>query len=290
MPTVNIWMPDKEHTYGHVSIETKRYYMSFWPRGDIKADRDVLQAATVGVDAGIVYHRDRDYHLEGKRLPERVVLERVPDEALDRVYQEFLKHNGVDPDDVTVEAAERVIQTLLRTGDQGDRLEKDLQRTLYTYLPTRLPYDAFGPFRKAFDSVTSLFGLKYLSSHREECFPIPPHWIKFYSEPQSCTSFVLNLIGSVVDDSAVENVRDLVLTVPKFRDALVQYYVNEPAQADCNIFWRPLQPGHRKLEPWGPLCVSFAVTSENEIQYFDVGKSFTGTWKYLLVLWGSSSH
>ena len=132
---VYVWLPAEGNTYGHVALETDRYYMSFWPRGNIKADGEGLKAAGEGVDADIVYHRDLDFHLEGKRKPGVIDLPyKVKDSAINNVLERFLRDNGVDPEDVTLEAAERKIQDFLRTGSDEDWPVKELSKTRYTYL------------------------------------------------------------------------------------------------------------------------------------------------------------
>ena len=50
---VYVWMPAEGNPYGHVAMETDRYYMSFWPRRDIKAGGEGLKAAAIGVDADV---------------------------------------------------------------------------------------------------------------------------------------------------------------------------------------------------------------------------------------------
>jgi len=129
-----IWRPSEGNKYGHVSLETDRYYASFWPRGNIKGDGEFIRAATVGVDADIVYHRDLDRFLEGRRRPEEIFWPRVSDADVNRVLEKFFDDNGVEPEDVTLEAAERKIQDFLRTGNDEDWPVKKLSKTRYTYL------------------------------------------------------------------------------------------------------------------------------------------------------------
>merc|ERR1712243_413169 len=133
---VYVWMPAEGNTYGHVALETDRYYMSFWPRRDIKASGECPKAAAIGVDADIVYHRDLDFYLEGRRKPEVINLpvNKVKDSAINDVLERFLRDNNVDPADVTLEAAERKIDDFLRTDSFDDRPEKQLSLTRYSYL------------------------------------------------------------------------------------------------------------------------------------------------------------
>ena len=169
---VYVWLPAEGNTYGHVALETDRYYMSFWPRGDIKADGEVVKAAARGVDADIVYHRDLDFHLEGKREPEVINLpvNKVKDSAINDVLERFLRDNNVDPADVTLEAAERKIDDFLRTGSFDDHPQKQLSLTRYAYV---------SKFADAtFINFLDAYGKTRISLR----------------DPQSCTTFVLNAI------------------------------------------------------------------------------------------------
>jgi len=171
---VYVWMPAEGNPYGHVAMETDRYYMSFWPRGDIKADGEGLKAAGEGVDADIVYHRDLDFHLEGRRKPEVINLpvNKVKDSAINDVLERFLRDNNVDPADVTLEAAERKIVDFLRTSSFDDRPEKQLSLTRYAYL-SEYPNN-FNKF------------INFVDGDGEPVISL--------RNPQSCTTFVLNAI------------------------------------------------------------------------------------------------
>jgi len=175
---VYVWMPAEGNPYGHVAMETDRYYMSFWPRGNIKADGEGLKAAGEGVDADIVYHRDLDFHLEGKREPEVIDLpvNKVKDSAINDVLERFLRDNNVDPADVTLEAAERKIDDFLRTGSFDDHPQKQLSLTRYSYL-SEFALREFPKLRE-FKNFVDDDGKPVISLRNR----------------QSCTTFVLNAI------------------------------------------------------------------------------------------------
>ena len=240
---VYVWLPAEGNRYGHVALETDRYYASFWPRGDIKADGETVQAATSGVDADLVYHRDLDYHLEGRRLPEQVVLPGVSDAAVNDVLERFFRDNDVVPEDVTLEAAEAQVEKFLSTRHSDDRPEKRLSRTRYNYVAK---CDC-----SCFTNIDSLLDLR---------------------DPQSCTSFVMNTIVLSFPPQKM-GLLDLIpedpfselfsffkdprpLTVPKFLEILLS---NKVAPFEQN--WRNIG---RKLISWHLLIFLGSISPELE--------------------------
>jgi len=225
-------MPAGENRYGHVSLETSRYYLSVWPRGDIKERGESVQAATTGVDADVVYHRDLDYYLESKRTPEIIALDQIPDKDVNSLLEDFLRYNDINPADVTLEAAERKIEAFLRTENVDDWPVKKLSKTRYRYVGKGL--HQLGDFWHE-DAV-----------QRNAAIDAWARLGKFYWNPQSCTSFVLNVIEGVVDASQrqlwatvtpKERARIVMLTVENFREILDEYYIQKPKTNDgCVIF------------------------------------------------------
>ena len=126
MPTVYIWYPDKDHPYGHAALQTDKYYISFWPDGDVKNDLGVARAvAGKGVPASLVFHPELDRFYEGIRLPTgRYEIVGATDEAINLVYEEFLHYNGIDPEDVTLQASEQLIE-------KSEKPEVSLPETKY---------------------------------------------------------------------------------------------------------------------------------------------------------------
>ena len=233
MPTVYIWMPNDEHKYGHVSLETDKYYTSIWPRGDIKRNKQQMQALVGGVDADIIYHRDYDYFLEGKRQPIVLKLHHISDDKINKVYEALLTYNGIDPRDVTLNAAERQIEQFQLFQKDDYRPEKPLSRTRYALMSFKaapILLDAMYESMSNRDSGWSfqqemirreerrLFRERILSTKRE----------RFYDDPQSCTLFALHLLESAIDtsvfDSQYEGIK-LSLLVPGFKNILETYYM-----------------------------------------------------------------
>jgi len=254
---VYVWLPAEGNRYGHVALETDRYYASFWPRGDIKADGETVQAATSGVDADLVYHRDLDYHLEGRRLPEQVVLPGVSDAAVNDVLERFFRDNDVVPEDVTLEAAEAQVEKFLSTRHSDDRPEKRLSRTRYNYVAK---FDC-----SCFTNIDSLLDLR---------------------DPQSCTSFVMNTIVLSFPPQKM-GLLDLIpedpfselfsffkdprpLTVPKFLEILLS---NKVAPFEQN--WRNFG---RKLIRF-PLLM-FLGSSSPALVVISVGSFLLGYWTF----------
>ena len=110
MPTVYIWYPDKDHPYGHTALQTDKYYISFWPDADVSELRKARAFAGKGVPASLVFHQELDRHYEGNRLPTgRYEIDNATDEAINKIHEEFLEYNGIDPEEVTLEAGEKLV-------------------------------------------------------------------------------------------------------------------------------------------------------------------------------------
>ena len=230
MPTVYIWMPNGEHKYGHVSLETDKYYTSIWPRGNIKRNKQQMQALVDGVDADIIYHRDYDYFLEGKRQPIVLKLHHISDDKINKVYEALLTYNGIDPRDVTLNAAERQIEQFQLFQKDDYIPEKPLSRTRYALMSFKaVPILLLAMFPPG-DADWSSSSHEYGDSFRQDFFQQEILSIKrerFYDDPQSCTLFALHLLESAIDtsvfDSKYEEIK-LSLDVPNFKNILETYY------------------------------------------------------------------
>ena len=184
MPTVLIWPPDEENQYGHAALQTKKYHISFWPDGDVKRDLGVLQTLTVGVKASLVLSQHRDFHLEGNRVPRQYNIVIATDEAIDRVYEDFLRYNNIEPEEVTVAAAEKMIE-------QNVLPEVTLPNTKYSFCAEIILN------RRGKNVSWNLFLETY---------------VPFYHTQQSCVSFCYNVIN--VADVRTRTFRGICNEIP----------------------------------------------------------------------------
>jgi hypothetical protein len=128
MPTVYIWYPDKDHPYGHAALQTAKYHISFWPDGDT-SELGKTRAVLKGVPGSLHFHHELDRYCEGNRLPTGIYkILYATDEAINRIYEEFLQYNGIDPADVTLEAGEKLVR-------QNKRPEVSVSLTKYAFVP-----------------------------------------------------------------------------------------------------------------------------------------------------------
>lgn len=127
MPTVYIWSPDENNRFGHAALQTDKYHISFWSEQDVK-DCGKGKAATVGIPGSLVIHQQLDMELEGNRLPTATYqIDTVTNEAINRIHEEFLLYNKIHPADVTMEAAEKLL-------DENKTPEVPVGKTPYSYL------------------------------------------------------------------------------------------------------------------------------------------------------------
>ncbi len=172
-PLLRAWLPKGSNIFGHVSLQTNKYYMSFWPNKNTQMRKDAekdfqrrkgakgsdlslkFRAATLGVDASIIFHPDFDCCLEGYRFPDhRMSINICSCTELDKLYEKFLHHNGIDPSTVT----------LIRGGEmRGSEIIENLLQTKYSFLPE----------------------LHYKAEDNND---------QFYLDAQSCVSFVYHMI------------------------------------------------------------------------------------------------
>ena len=166
--TALIWPPDADHKYGHASLNTSKYHMSFWPNGCIKRDLSALDAGIgEGVEAALIFHQDLDYKYEGKREPRQYLLVNVTEDSVHSIYEEFLLYNNINPASVTMTEAEKLIR-------QRKYPEIVLSKTKYAYI-VELVVD-----KRRTKSGWETF---WHGSNRP-----------FYHEAQSCVSFCFNIV------------------------------------------------------------------------------------------------
>lgn len=109
MPTVYIWSPDENSRYGHAALQTDKYHISFWSE-DTVADCGKRRTITEGIPGSLVFHQQLDMEYEEDRLPKTYQIDSVTNEAINRIHEEFLLYNDIDPADVTMEAAEKLLE------------------------------------------------------------------------------------------------------------------------------------------------------------------------------------
>jgi hypothetical protein len=168
MPIVYIWSPDEENKYGHASLQTDKYHISFWPNGSVKRDFGVWETAFDGVEAALFFHQELDRYYEGNRKATAMYqIVNATDEAINRVHEEFLHYNGIEPEEVTLEAAEKITE-------KKEEPMKTVSKTKYSF-------------------VADLVRDKRKTKSKWETF-LHGENIPFYHEKQSCVSFCFNTI------------------------------------------------------------------------------------------------
>ncbi|XP_059352074.1 uncharacterized protein LOC130695570 isoform X2 [Daphnia carinata] len=149
-PLVRVWLPDEDNKYGHVSLQTNKYYMSFWPQKSSRKKSDIEKL--LGAPACIIFHPDFDCKEEGNRFPDHklpVTIATCSD--MDRLYERFLAYNGIDKEEVNLNKGCNI-----RNRDElaNRRIEEDLDKTRYTFLP-KLCYKNEEPFYRSGQSCVS---------------------------------------------------------------------------------------------------------------------------------------
>lgn len=163
-------------------MKTDKFYVSFWSDGDVKKELGVVSTALLGVKGCLVFHHELDRSYEGDRSPTATHhIVNVTDEAINGIYEEFLRFNDIDPEDVTLEMAEVLL-------DEGLDAERAVPITRYTFLAAteRESKTLFDDMRQWNDSGV--------------CVP-------FYQRKQSCVSFCFNLINAASLNPRVRNPR-----------------------------------------------------------------------------------
>lgn len=191
MPTSLVWWPTANNKYGHATLHTDKYHISFWPNGSVSLKNKEDASERMPCPGSIVFAQELDKYLEGNRLPDREYkLENVTDSKINYWYEKFLIYNDINPGDVSLEKAGEIIdewknesvdENGVKKHDLCDLLSKELPKTKYAYAGVRVIVKPLpnGEFPK--DSGSPHFGSP------------------FYRFPQSCTTFCLNLLECADD-------------------------------------------------------------------------------------------
>jgi hypothetical protein len=206
MPTVFIWSPDSNHRYGHAALQTNKYHISFWPDGDVKNELGVVSTALVGVEGCLIFHPELDRFYEGNRLPTATHhIVNATDEAINGIHEEFLRFNRIVPEDVTLEAAEVLL-------DEYIQPERSVPITRYTFI-------AAVERQTFFDAI-----------HRNGGARVP-----FYHRKQSCVSFCFNIINAADPNPQVHIPISQMMPSPSLTGLgrsvdLIQMFLSPPRQ------------------------------------------------------------
>ena len=194
MPTVLIWLPEGANLFGHAALRTDKYHISFWP------DRGKhFRFSETSITGRLHFHEHLDWVEEGSRENprgpnSRHAIVNVTNEAINGVYEEFLRYNQIDPEEVTLEAANRhkdktmCCRTLPLTRHSvvGDvivdkKIEKSYSDLLFFLKRCLTPgWGNISICQKCIGQVTT----------SQSTFVRCP----FYHKPQSCVSICFNLI------------------------------------------------------------------------------------------------
>lgn len=259
MPTVYIWRPHgKDNPYGHVALATDKYYVSFWTAQVLESDdndsdeeiqeeskakrlkrklTDLLSAVGVfkGHRGGLVLHQDLDKEYESEQDPVEYQIDAtVTDEDVNSIYEDFLRFNGMDREDVTLARGEQLYKT----------------RKEYEQLPpeeARLKVEEPEVPQKSLAKTGYSFSAELVTC-KEEDYSVP-----FYHKQQSCVSFIFNLVqtawlkhhpdqpipilfktpGVLIAPNIVRNnesgdMGEYAYEVPWFEEQVVQNYLLDP--------------------------------------------------------------
>lgn len=235
MPEILLWRPVKkngttgsrqEYTYGHATLSTQKYHMSYWPNDDLSSSKK-LQARAIlpgcSVDAGLVFHDSYDNYLEADKEEEvnedgekvvkvvkwneevRYTIACATDEDIDRYYEDFLRRNGIDPATVTKAKGKEMI-------DNGQiPVTEKLSKSQYRFTPfVAMHYESL--------DISILVG-----------------------KPQNCTSFCFHLIEMAKRNQPrviISDPSNLPVDLRNFEACVKKYYLADsepPAQDSCHI-------------------------------------------------------
>ncbi|XP_046638234.1 uncharacterized protein LOC124316369 [Daphnia pulicaria] len=184
MPTVYIWRPQgKTNPFGHVALKTDKFYISFWTSTGFSDDK-IEQLKEVfdfvdGVRGAIVFNQNVDRKNENDFDPIEYI-DPIPflrDEDINSIYEEFLRYNEINPEDVTLERGEQ----LFKKYQEYEELKKSLPREEAKKMKQpEVP-------EKSLPKTNYSFSVEFVSRKDESEVP-------FYHQKQSCVSFVFNLI------------------------------------------------------------------------------------------------
>jgi hypothetical protein len=193
MSKIVIWMPRDKKEVGHVAISTNAYYVSFWPARCLEKDGkhigSIADAAVFVLDVHkgrLVFNQDfekideddpnKDYEEESDpKYEHEIDAAKVSNEDLNAVIEEFLRYNGIDPEDVTLAKGKekyREFKQLAASLPQEEaKLIKDDQKPVKSLSKTK------------YSIVTELVSC----SKKDNLVP-------FYNSQQSCVSLAFNLV------------------------------------------------------------------------------------------------
>jgi hypothetical protein len=159
--TVFIW-PNEEGAYGHVGLQTDKYYVSFWPNVNKHEIRDMASLQD-GVLAALIFHKQLDDNAEKNPNPRshHISSRYVSCSDVNHQIEKFLRFNDVCPENYTLEEIEKQVEN---TGDH-QCAKAELSNTKYLFTPKLVDYKKWGS----------------------------SDW---YNEPQSCVSFCYNIVES----------------------------------------------------------------------------------------------
>jgi hypothetical protein len=194
MPTLSIYPPHgEENPYGHVALKTDKYYISFWTAQVLQSDENeenqakrskrklinALDALGVlkGHQGGLVIHQDLDQEYEGNCNPNEYEISAVvSNEDVNSVYEDFLRYNGIDPEEVTLSKSDEIFKK--RREYEASLSAEEAKKVLEE---PQLP-------QKSLPKTQYSFSVELVSEKEDESL------LPFYHKQQSCVSFLFNLI------------------------------------------------------------------------------------------------
>lgn len=197
--TLSIYPPHgEENPYGHVALKTDKYYISFWTAQVLQSDEsdeideneeskakrikrkliNALYALGVfkGHQGGLVIHQELDQEYEGNCNPiEYEINAVVSNEDVNSVYEEFLRYNEIDPEEVTLSKSDEIFKKRREyEALSAEEAKKVLEEP-------ELP-------QKSLPKTQYSFSVELVREKEDESL------LPFYHKQQSCVSFLFNLI------------------------------------------------------------------------------------------------
>lgn len=182
--------------------------MSFWPDGNVK-DLGVVETFIDGVKGSIVIHHNLDRHLEGKRDPIQISLEKFSSQRLNRTYERFLAYNNIAPETATLQAGQMMIDQWMI--DRKKKPEFSLDKSLYSYTSNKYWEDDFFEYKQS--CTTFCMSLLINSMERKPNASHP--FLKFGAFLKN--NMLMRILFPALNIKPVDN---SVLTVPKFKEIL----------------------------------------------------------------------
>ena len=206
MPTIFIWYPDRDHPYGHAALQTAKYHISFWPDGDVKEELDAIRTAINGVPASLHFHHELDRHYEGNRLPTgSYEIDNATDNTINDIYEEFLEYNGIDPANVTMEAAKKLI-------DKKKKPEATVSKTPYSFSPL-------------------LKSERRFYHAKQNCVSLCFNLIQAANPTMKSINFLLYVYGILTVQNVIQ-----IATVPWFESYIKKHWVKDNWWDFLNVF------------------------------------------------------